>query len=106
MGTHGLVPREGPVSPFGSTDAIAVSPSPKLVDSHVSNIVDHVQHVSMMGKGPNRVQRGHLDPCKPWKLSAILDGMWPRASLDYTSPRNPLSPQNGLVPVFLHFVIT
>ncbi|PKI63038.1 hypothetical protein CRG98_016562 [Punica granatum] len=57
-------------------------------------------------RDPNRVRRGHLDLCEPWKLSAILDGMWPRASLDYTSPRNLLSPRNGLVPVFPRFVIT
>ncbi|PKI61763.1 hypothetical protein CRG98_017813 [Punica granatum] len=55
---------------------------------------------------PNRGRRGRLDPCEPQKLSTILEGMWPRASLDYTSPRNPLSPRNGLVPVFLRFVIT
>ncbi|PKI75884.1 hypothetical protein CRG98_003718 [Punica granatum] len=54
----------------------------------------------MTGKDPNRGRRNSLDPCEPWKLTAFLEGMWPRASLDHTRPGSLLPPRVGPIPVF------
>ncbi|PKI58766.1 hypothetical protein CRG98_020825 [Punica granatum] len=54
MGTHGLVPREGPVGSLGSSEARAVSSSPKLVGSHVGSApIGHVLHGVQRPKSPN-----------------------------------------------------
>ncbi|PKI66604.1 hypothetical protein CRG98_013013 [Punica granatum] len=77
-GTHGRVSRERPVSSLGPSEARLVSSFPKRVGSRL-----------------NRGRRSLPDSREPWKFTAFLGGIGPRASLDHTSLGGFLPPRDG-----------
>ncbi|PKI61779.1 hypothetical protein CRG98_017829 [Punica granatum] len=85
--------------------AMMVSSPPNLVGSNVFTAAYCMECLNIMGKDPNRDWRVPLDPYEPWRLTATLEGMWPRVPLDHTGPRRLLPFRSGLVPVSLSSLI-